>query len=338
MSRVRPRLPAWLAVGYVPGLAGRLERPRGWTVPLASPMRVMSACADRGRLLARARGRRPRAWCGPPRRAPPWRRPRRSAGRSRAARGCGPDAAQLLEVGPEDLGVEGRARLAPRPVRVPVLDHVHQRQRDQLVEADDRVGDRDHRVAAPEQVLLLAHVAGGLQHVERRGHRRARPLRQRADPGGARGAPGHGGQQVVVQGAVGDARVLAQQVLGLDPRVQGAARVEQGAPQPRVELRRVPRPRPGGERPVAGGAAEARVDQQRRFGVLDPPVLPRRAVVERGPRHGRRSPEPRREPRARPGGAQAPLEGHPCPKAAVIPGPGRRPKIARGYARCGTIP
>ncbi len=59
----------------------------------------------------------------------------------------------------EDLGGEGLPRPLPGGAPLPHLEVDEVRPHDQVVEAHDRVGDRDHGLALEEQILVVTDEA-----------------------------------------------------------------------------------------------------------------------------------------------------------------------------------
>jgi hypothetical protein len=140
---------------------------------------------------------------------------------------AGEVAGQVLEVRSEDLGVEGRSGLLPRLLGEALLDCGGLREGDELVEADDRVGEGDDGVLGAEDVLFPPDVASGFQDSERVSDGVARALQGGADLARGSGALCDRSEDVVVQRVLRDPRVLAQQVLGLSTRVHRPPRIEQ---------------------------------------------------------------------------------------------------------------
>ncbi|GGJ03855.1 hypothetical protein GCM10010121_012720 [Streptomyces brasiliensis] len=82
-------------------------------------------------------------------------------------------------------------------------------------------------MAGAQDVLLALDVAGGLQDVQRVCDGVALTFQGCTDLRGGGGALGNRGEDVVVEGVLGDARVLTQQVLRLRARVDRPARVQE---------------------------------------------------------------------------------------------------------------
>lgn len=99
-----------------------------------------------------------------------------------------------------------------------------------------------------------------------------------ADLAGSARALCDGGEDVVVQGVLGDAGVFAQQMLGFRGGVDRPARIEQGPCHPRVEVG--VGIRAAGEGTVTSGAAQDRVDPERGEGIVDLPEPPAHTEVE----------------------------------------------------------
>lgn len=72
---------------------------------------------------------------------------------------AGPGAGQFFEVGAQDLGVEGGERGLPDFCGIALFHGGHLGERDELVEADQRVREGDDGVAGAEEVLLPVDVA-----------------------------------------------------------------------------------------------------------------------------------------------------------------------------------
>ena len=125
-------------------------------------------------------------------------------------------------------------------------------------------------------------VDSSFEDVEGVCHRSPLAAEQTADAAGSAGSGRQGTEDVVVQRAVGDSRVLAQQVLGFRAAVEGERGIEHCALHPRRELGLRLGNRRVGQRAVAGRPAENAVDEQRRVRILDLPHATGVAVVERG--------------------------------------------------------
>lgn len=120
---------------------------------------------------------------------------------------------QVLEVRSEDLGVERRCCRLPHLLGEARFHGGGLRHGDELVEADHGVRERYHRVAGAQNVLLAPDVAGRLQDAQRvldgvAGRSSAAPILL-----GGRGVLGDGGEEVVVQGVLGDPGGFAQPAL-----------------------------------------------------------------------------------------------------------------------------
>ena len=133
-------------------------------------------------------------------------------------------------------------------------------------------------MAGTEKVLFAVDVARRLQDVEGVCDRVALAAEGCTDLRGGGRAPRDGREDVVVQGVLGDAGILTEQVLGFRARVNRPAGVEEGVGNPRVES--VVGAGGAGEESVAGGTSENRVDVQRGERVFDLPEVSAGAVVE----------------------------------------------------------
>ena len=194
-----------------------------------------------------------------------------------------PITAHTLEVRPQNACAKVRLGGCPGRGDVALLEEDVEGLDDDLAEAHDRIRNRVGRALLSERILRAVKESGREQDFERMLQPAAVAGHHAADLRTRMGAACDSRQNGVVGLLVGDARILAEQVVLLvEERVSG---VEGRSRQPRREPPHRRRRILFDERAVPGRTAEHRIDMECDCRISDPPVLRSQAEAEGSDHH-----------------------------------------------------